>query len=524
MASHNADVLSSIKWRMPLHQLESIQRATSPSVGRSSGQAMEPFRHGPRWYRNGTDIVVMVAALAIVTFSMPYRSGGGIDAIGMLKFGLRLLAVVWFGAECLIVLSASFRSWSSQHICRLATSDRSRDEPWNLCSLFARWLLSGVWRPPILFPWICFAAWSTLTIIWSPLKVFSFGQWIGLLALLLLSQSIATRFRPGFHRKASRSASGVRDWRFMLFAMQIILSIYCVMIVAGYCISPEASGLQREVLYAGVAGLVHPTAAGATSALAILTGSLVWLLRLTRHRWIVVATMPANATLLLLSNSRTSMLMLAVSLLIAVVFLSTRAQKGIGLVTIGVLLLAAMTFSPGSQWLGHQSEKVSGYLMRGQSADDLKHVSGRSEMWSTIWEEYKHSALIGHGYYVTSRTGELYVWGRLDNHDAHNIFLQSLASGGIVGCTLLVWALARLIGSFCKSVVERLACLRTSTEISDDDFLWCVGLIGLWYVGWSQTCTTFLGPIRPESVVFYVLLGLFAARQNPAPTSGVLSP
>ena len=44
-------------------------------------------------------------------------------------------------------------------------------------------------------------------------------------------------------------------------------------------------------------------------------------------------------------------------------------------------------------------------------------------------------------------------------------------------------------------------------------------LFGLWFLGWGQLCESFLGPIQPESVVFYCLLGLTIAqvRREEAP-------
>ena len=33
-------------------------------------------------------------------------------------------------------------------------------------------------------------------------------------------------------------------------------------------------------------------------------------------------------------------------------------------------------------------------------------------------------------------------------------------------------------------------------------------VIGLWYMGWGQLCESFMGPVQPEAVVFFTVLGL----------------
>ncbi|CAN0484908.1 unnamed protein product, partial [Hapterophycus canaliculatus] len=100
--------------------------------------------------------------LALVSFSLPGREGpgsaGGLDLIALAKLAIRLAVLVWFGA---------------------------------IFVLIRRYIVHGEWTTRILLPWWCFLAWSLITIGWSALKVVSIGQWLGLAALIAMTQVIA---------------------------------------------------------------------------------------------------------------------------------------------------------------------------------------------------------------------------------------------------------------------------------------------------------------------------------------------
>jgi O-antigen ligase len=106
---------------------------------------------------------------------------------------------------------------------------------------------------------------------------------------------------------------------------------------------------------------------------------------------------------------------------------------------------------------------------------------------------------MGHGYFVTSKTGEIDIWDGPSNHTAHNVLLQVLVTTGAIGTVLFLWGLFQPLVIYGNSLpgVDRRWKLAT--------FL---GVLGIWYFGWGQLCASFMGPVRPESVVFFALLGL----------------
>ena len=46
-------------------------------------------------------------------------------------------------------------------------------------------------------------------------------------------------------------------------------------------------------------------------------------------------------------------------------------------------------------------------------------------------------------------------------------------------------------------------------------------LLGVWYLGWGQLCESFMGPVQPESVVFYCLFGLAISQVRRVPGAEV---
>lgn len=142
--------------------------------------------------------------------------------------------------------------------------------------------------------------------------------------------------------------------------------------------------------------------------------------------------------------------------------------------------------------------EVLSYASRGQDASQLSALSGRAEMWEVQWKSFLESPMIGHGYFVTSREGQLYVWYNWANYTAHNLVLQVLVTTGVVGFCLFV---VSLVYPYTKAANYL---RRRDGDPQLGNFL---GLAGIWYLGWSLMNESITGPVQPESVVFFVLLG-----------------
>jgi O-antigen ligase len=166
-----------------------------------------------------------------------------------------------------------------------------------------------------------------------------------------------------------------------------------------------------------------------------------------------------------------------------------------------------LVLDPGLLLAESSLHSVVSFARRGESLHLLFSLTGRTELWEAIWEEFQASPWIGHGYFVTSAKGSIDVWSGPANRTAHNVLLQVLVTTGIVGTLLFTWGLLRpmmlLLPAFDRSRSQRAVVLFALP-------------MGLWYLGWGQLCESFLGPIQPESVVFYSVLGMVVGTLVPS--------
>ena len=100
-----------------------------------------------------------------------------------------------------------------------------------------------------------------------------------------------------------------------------------------------------------------------------------------------------------------------------------------------VAAAAYLPVDPGGRRAQHLVSQATDHVYRGQEGN-LTELSGRREMWEAVWTSYQQSPWIGHGYFVSSADGEIHVWGVWGNWTAHSIYLQILASTGMVGMVL----------------------------------------------------------------------------------------
>jgi O-antigen ligase len=142
------------------------------------------------------------------------------------------------------------------------------------------------------------------------------------------------------------------------------------------------------------------------------------------------------------------------------------------------------------------------YLMRNESVESLQSLTGRTELWSAVWVEALKAPLHGCGYFVTSQNGLLDVWSGPANRTAHNFALQVFVSTGLIGLLLFAWGLGRIA----RCAARNLPCSAEGRQLGK-----LLLVLACWYAGWSQLCASFMGPIQPESIVFFCCLGLSLA-------------
>lgn len=408
-----------------------------------------------RTAQNGTLLIVW--ALAFVSFSLPGRfsadGADGMDLLGLLKLLCRFIALAWGGFLAVYYFDPSV--WR----CRVVNR------------LFA--------------PWGMFLVWAFFSVTWSALKAFSFGQAMGLAAQIALAWSLAHLF--------TESSEVYRLMRHLSW----VLLLYSAALLAIYAVAPEITGLERTEHMDAAEGLVHPTAGGGTASLGLVLLVGLGILGIESHGVLLLGVV-VQAAILYISRSRASVLCAALVLPFVIAILGGGRWIGRCLTTIAVLVCCLLLLDPSFQFAENALESGAQYLKRGQNTQQLAGGSGRMELWIAILEQVQLSPIIGHGYFVTSADGLLDVWEGPSNFDAHNVVLQVVATTGLIGLVLMAIAAQRSL----LALAILIRCSPASRHLAI-----LIALVFLWYFAWGIGCTTFLGPVRPESVIFF---GLFA--------------
>jgi O-antigen ligase len=353
-------------------------------------------------------------------------------------------------------------------------------------------------------PFGLYVAFALASTLWSPLKGQSLGQAGGLLAIYLLAVALALTVDD--QRRTERT----------LFHLVAALTFVSTVLLAADFVSHDFSGLNRDSgVEDGSFGLLHPTASGATASLGLVLLVACWLL--WAWPWASRLLLPGivvHVVILDLAASRTADGMALLVLVAMLLTLVPREWLGVVLLAGSTAVAVYLAIDPHLNVVETLVASGAGYASRGESAASISTLTGRTALWEKVWGEFLKSPLIGHGYFVSSATGELDVWSGPANRTAHNLVLQALVSTGVVGAGLLLWGLGRparfvplaLRGGEHARSVAALALLVT-----------------LWFLGWTQLSESFLGPVRPESVVWFVTVGIvvgnLASLVEPRPPS-----
>jgi O-antigen ligase len=347
-----------------------------------------------------------------------------------------------------------------------------------------------------MLPFWVFASWALLSAVWSPLRQTTLGQAVSLFTLVSLASVIAIKW------------SGERATSAVLCCLALGTSACCILLLLCHVLLPAAGAMTRNH-----GGLLHPTSAGATASLGliiVLASRLLWSWGWAR-RLCLPACLAYTAVLLISTNRLALVLALGLGLLMVLSF-SDRFWFTAAVVVFSVLAAAYLVLDPGLELAAESSRTMTGYAGRDQSVEELSTLSGRYEMWEAMWASFAESPWIGHGYFVTSSTGELFVWYEWGNWTAHNLCLQLLVTTGIIGTTIFLGGILRLGSLVLAGALRRQVDWRTTAFLS---------VVAVWYLCWGLLNESIAGPLQPESVVFYACLGIAAGAAGSASSASL---
>lgn len=154
-----------------------------------------------------------------------------------------------------------------------------------------------------------------------------------------------------------------------------------------------------------------------------------------------------------------------------------RRQSFAGNVAVRVFLLVVMLaiFSYGVTWIGGEPV-VSNFQLATtdftQQEMENNTNTSRKEIWSATWQMIKHHPIagVGFGAYWIGITKYHRASGEISPQQAHNDYLELLASGGLIAAALMVWFLV-IIGKAARyrlnspDGVYRAACVGALTGL-----------------------------------------------------------
>lgn len=428
-----------------------------------------------------------IYSLPLMAFTLPERetplSFGSIDALALGKV-VALLVVTLFGGLLLLRNLLEVRQAREMRGGNVESS------------------LPEVLRA--LAPCFVFLGWAILSVFWTARFSVSLGQSGGMTGLLVMASLIGV-LACTYH--CTEAVLKSLCWSFLGFSGLVLMV---------HLLAPTLSGLDRRMLITGNDGVVHPTAAAANAGLGVLVVLLCWLVQ--RYSWsgrLTLIAVAVHGSVLFMASSRAALGMTLVSVSVLLFLSGDNRRRAWLAMASGLFALAVLLTDPGLRLFSKPGNVGVSYVTRGQSFSQLKDLSGRDEMWTKVWEEYLKSPWKGHGYFLTSSTGEMEVWGMKANHTAHNIYLQVIAGTGAIGLLLFMIAMGSLLARFARLRTGDLECKRMFVMLL---------VVTLWYLGWSLFCASFMGPVRSESVLFYTFIGLGVGqcvRMNVAQRRGV---
>ena len=162
---------------------------------------------------------------------------------------------------------------------------------------------------------------------------------------------------------------------------------------------------------------------------------------------IYVAILLPIWTALVLSNSRGGILAMLVQIVSAVLLLSSRGLTALraGLLVVLVAGVLLGTFWVGGDRLASNFENASSELNTGEA--NMRAGVSRNEIWRATLKMFAAHPItgVGLGGYWIGITAYHDASGLMTPQEAHNDYLELLASGGLVGFAIGVWFLVMVI-------------------------------------------------------------------------------
>jgi O-antigen ligase len=228
-----------------------------------------------------------------------------------------------------------------------------------------------------------------------------------------------------------RDAKKLSDFVLLLFFLLLVTEVIAAIVIpeAGFYVY-EKGVIGR--LFSGAFPLMDPNGLGFLSGtLAVASACRILRAEHPKSKQLYILTLLFSLTTLTLAQSRTSILGMLAAL--AVVLALGKRWKEFAV----ILAIALVGFAIFSDYL------IS-YIMRGQSVEMFKKVSGRTVMWEYVWNKFLERPVLGYGFVSAVFLMKIYAPGQTS--PVFNSYLECLSNSGIIG--FFPWFMAILVTFF----------------------------------------------------------------------------
>jgi len=232
------------------------------------------------------------------------------------------------------------------------------------------------------------------------------------------------------------AAFGVAS-RFKLREFLTIVSVICVAYIFIGVAAEIAHGYLEITSDYRFIGTTHPNTEAIYASLLCIIARLFFTKLGNTNLW-GASTFMLGLIAVWFTKSRTTLAGMILSLMITQI-LVVRGTNRLLLITFG--LLATSLGIIGSSFLSQRSTGSLGTLLTMGRKDDVSSLSGRLPLWEELLTSINKAPILGHGYlgyWDHKRVEYLSATFRWEIPHGHNLYLDTLLDGGVVGLFLLI--------------------------------------------------------------------------------------
>jgi O-antigen ligase len=261
---------------------------------------------------------------------------------------------------------------------------------------------------------------NLVSAVWSAYPALTVYKSLEYLTDLVLLAAIVATVR------SSREYKTIFDWTWALYGI-LVLVVWSEVLAW----PAEALEYHRSLLGIQISGVVPSVPANTVGKVGAVLGivSLTRLLRSTAHRTFYAVAFLLSLTTLVFAQSRGPYAGFLAA--VALILIATRRW---GILIPVVLAALVVLLNPGPRDMAWE------FARRGQDAELLQSLSGRTFWWSYAWERFHEHPVVGYGGYAGPRFAVLAGIGQSFTSSLHNTWLEVLLGVGVVGLLPLLAA------------------------------------------------------------------------------------